>query len=1123
MADNSAADFVLGIDLGSNSVGWAAVRIADDQPCGIMLQGARVFDAAYENYMQGEKEHTTNVNRREARSRRRQTDRRQRRLVKLLRLLQRFTLLPAVQQVPEVFRRSPGWRGTLDSSHLERDGEIRQDYFNWLDHTIRSSQSFVRYRSMVGSPEPDQTLPYILRAAALRQKLEPDHLGRALYHLAQRRGFLSNRVRPVKEDEEEGIVAGEIGELRTRMGDRTLGQTFAGCSPASQPLKKDERIRKSRTERKMYKDEFALIWKNQQQYHGELLSDGHRAQVARAIFYQRRTRTRPSAIGWCELEPNRRRAPAYLLNTQRFRLLQKVNDLTIRSFGEPERNLTRDQRTDLTRALELQGDLEFKEVREILHLKKSHHFNLQGGKESKMPGNRTASQLYKIFKSQWPTFLDEQRDKIVGDVHSILSVPDEDDRKRRAALYLKKYGRESAAEDLARSTLEGGYLGLSSAAIRRLMPFLKRGVQYGAIAADYSNLSDQNCLQLLGRLDQGLSYEEARRGLFPEVAAASEVLPLLPPVRQVVRSLLNPVVMRVLTEMRKVVNRVVRLHGKPQRIYIELARDLKKSKKQREKMADEMRATQAARIKAAKLIEGRTGNPHPSEEDKRKVQLFDECGSRCPYCPNSISERDFLGSGTEIDHIIPKTMVLDNSLSNVVLCHTGCNSAKGNRTPFQAFSGDAYTSMLSTVKKFSGKKWLIEEKLRRFKMDDEKLKKFLEDFSSRQLNDTAYAARSAADYLGLLYGGKVDADGKQRVFTTTGKYTAYLRNIWNLNSVLNDGETDHGGWEPKERTDHRHHAIDALVIALTTPSLIKRLMDAVRRAQSEGQRRVRLDEPWKNFLLEVQERKKHIGISHRVFKKVSGPLHKENFYWTPEGERKPGISIGERRIHKTVDQNMTLGLAEKIPDDAKAVRDAIMKKLDEPDGQAKKFRDENNLPFLKAKDGRRTPIKRVQIADTIKTFTFGEGRSSRSARPAGNHHLEIYCVTDSQGNEKAWKAECVTMIEAYRRLKAKEPVIHQQDDAGNKIKLSIAPTETLRCEGVREGISLNGLFVVRSISQEEKTRRIKIEMVDVNDARPQTAIKHADGWITIAPNELRKLKARKVVVSPLGEVSEAHD
>jgi len=1127
MDDQLAGDFVLGIDLGSNSVGWALLRLANGKPCGIIRQGSRVFDAAYENYMQGEKEHTSNVNRRDARHRRRQSKRKRRRIVKVFHILQRFGLLPPTDDVPEPFRKSATWVESSDCNHRERRGDIRQDYFNWLDKTIRSSPWFVdRCRSRT-YPEPDQTLPYILRAAACDEPLEPYFVGRALYHLAQRRGFLSNRVRPVKEDEEEGVVASEISELKERMraeNTETLGHFFAGRSPAGQPLEVNQRIRRNRTERRMYKDEFPRIWQEQEGHHADLLTEECKKQLHRAIFYQRGTRQRASAIGWCELEPGRRRARAHLLISQRYRLLQKVNDLRISRSGEPQRDLTREERGALIYELERRGDLKFSEVRDILSLKKSHRFNLQSGGESKMPGNRTASQLYKVFGDEWLSFSDELRQKIVGDVHSILSVRDEDDRKRRATLYLRKYGRESAAEDMAKSTLEGGHLGLSGAAMYKLMPFLERGVSYGHIAPDYRCLSDEIARQLLDKLDQGLSYQEARKGLLPDIAPTTEPLPMLPPARDVVRSLLNPVVMRVLTEMRKVVNAVIRrFGGKPLRIYIELARDLNKSKEQRETMAVEMRANEAARRKARGLIEELTGDPYPSREDIRKVQLFDaQSNGLCPYCLHHMGERSFLGSGTEVDHIIPRNCLLDDSFLNVVLCHTECNGAKGDQTPFQAFSGkpDLYAQMLKAVSKFSGKKGIIEEKLRRFKMDGEELEKFVADFSSRQLNDTRYASRAAAEYLGLLYGGKVGSDGKQHVFTTTGKYTSLLRNIWNLNSILKDGETNHGGWEEKKRADYRHHAIDALVIALTTKRRIDELMEAVRRAQNEGKRRPRLDDPWPGFLLEVRQRVNDIVVSHRVSTKVSGALHQENFYWARGEGRQPGLSIGERRIRKPVDRSMTRERAERIVD--AGVRKAILEKLDEHGGDAKKFSDPKNLPSLGLRGELRTPIKSARIADTIKTFTFGEGDNARAVKPARNHHLEIYAETDSHGNEKRWKAKCVTMIEAYRRLRAHEPVVQQEHGSGTKFKFTIAPTEVLRCDGEQDGKALRGLFVVKSVSQEEKARSIKIEMVSVSDARPQPEIKKAHARITKSPNELFKWGAKKVVVSPLGEVSEAH-
>src|SRR5208283_5530720 len=102
----------------------------------------------------------------------------------------------------------------------------------------------------------------------------------------------------------------------------------------------------------------------------------------------------------------------YLLVAQRFRLLQKVNDLEIELPGEPPRYLTKEERAKLTDTLELQGDLSFHKrrkvngrpipsVRDLLGLPKTVSFNLQRGGEEKMPGNRTTSQFQSVFGERW--------------------------------------------------------------------------------------------------------------------------------------------------------------------------------------------------------------------------------------------------------------------------------------------------------------------------------------------------------------------------------------------------------------------------------------------------------------------------------------------------------------------------------------------------------------------------------------------------------------------------------------------------------------------------------------------------------------------------------------------------
>ena len=256
--------------------------------------------------------------------------------------------------------------------------------------------------------------------------------------------------------------------------------------------------------------------------------------------------------------------------------------------------------------------------------------------------------------------------------------------------------------------------------------------------------------------------------------------------------------MRSLTELRKVVNAVIGQYGKPQQIHVEMARDLKKSKKQRQAATEINRRNEKARAEAAGKITAEAGLADPKPLDIRRVQLAEECHWMCPYTGRSISMRSLLGPEPQFDieHIIPFSRSMDNSFRNLTLCYVPENrSIKGNKTPWQAYHGDPekYEAIRDRVRKFTGDNGMKAAKLQRFEMDDEQLELFLSDFRERQLNDTAYAARLAKKYLGLLYGGEIDAEQRRRVFARSGRSTSDFRKLWKLNSILNDGPSNGGG------------------------------------------------------------------------------------------------------------------------------------------------------------------------------------------------------------------------------------------------------------------------------------------------------------------------------------------
>ncbi len=275
---------VLGLDIGSNSIGWALI---DNENKRITDTGVRVFQEGV-NKDKGA-EVSKNETRRVARGARRSRNRRNYRKNKLMRLLTRNGLLP------------------------KGDNDL-QKVFN--------------------------TDPYLLRAKGLDEQLTPYELGRVLYHLNQRRGFLSNRKSGKSKD--DGVViksATAIQDAMQKNDSRTLGELFSKQNPH------EERIRGHYTFRAMYEDEFEQLWQKQSSFDGEILNESLKKAIKdETIFFQRPLRWDPETIGDCELEPGQKRCPRGDWHARRFRILQTVNNLKINNPDGTQDELTEEQR-----------------------------------------------------------------------------------------------------------------------------------------------------------------------------------------------------------------------------------------------------------------------------------------------------------------------------------------------------------------------------------------------------------------------------------------------------------------------------------------------------------------------------------------------------------------------------------------------------------------------------------------------------------------------------------------------------------------------------------------------------------------------------------------------------------
>ena len=236
-------------------------------------------------------------------------------------------------------------------------------------------------------------------------------LGRVFYHLIQRRGFKSNRREGKKQNEEIGKVKAGISELSKQIAEscaRTLGEYFAGLNPH------ERRIRGRWTARSMYEQEFSLIWQAQQPHWQEVLDADFNAQVRELLFFQRPIAAQEHLIGFCELELKERRASWVSLEAQRFRILQKVNDIAVIAPGDvTERKLTASERDAVYALLDQEGDQTFPALRKKLGLKLVH-FNLERGGEKKLRGNRTNALMRRVFCDSWQEMPPETQAEVVA-------------------------------------------------------------------------------------------------------------------------------------------------------------------------------------------------------------------------------------------------------------------------------------------------------------------------------------------------------------------------------------------------------------------------------------------------------------------------------------------------------------------------------------------------------------------------------------------------------------------------------------------------------------------------------------------------------------------------------------
>ncbi len=586
---------ILGLDLGTNSIGWAIID--KDKILGI---GSRIFPEGVVNLGEGEgKETSKNASRTDDRGTRRQFFRRRLRKRYLLRELAKNKMCPINYASVKLWNQ----KEIFNNENLQK----------WL-----------------------KLNPYELRAKAINEKITLEELGRIFYHMIQRRGFQSNSRSVGADNNEKSVIfkgdlkAGKIGIGETTQSiesNKTLGAYLNEIYPKdNEPFSGSlERIRNRYTTRQMYVDEFETIWEYQKTHYQELTDDlktifggrkkdGHTEDGV--LFHQRPLRSQKHLVGHCTFEPKKTKCPISAIPNELRRIYEWLNTLKCDLAGENV-NITEVDRNKILKLLFSKEKVNFKDIRKSINrLDGYYQFNYKD--DDKIYGSHTISNLSnkKFFGQQWFELSDKEQE----DIWHVLYNFDDRDKLKQYAIDKWNFTDEKA-DKISKFNLKDGYAQLSRKAITNILPFLKLGFTYDIAVAlggvknaltekwdDYGQFMLDNVPEIVRSNFKGGYIEPLKAMLKAECKVtdkqllklyhhssaieAGRLLDKLPvnlEADREIQRIKNPVVITALFEIRKLVNEVIEDYGKPDEIKVELARDLKISKSKRHDIRQEQK------------------------------------------------------------------------------------------------------------------------------------------------------------------------------------------------------------------------------------------------------------------------------------------------------------------------------------------------------------------------------------------------------------------------------------------------------------------------------------------------------------------------------------------------------
>lgn len=871
--------------------------------------------------------------------------------------------------------------------------------------------------------------PYELRARAISEPLLPFETGRALFHLGRRRGFKPARLDHT--DYQSGIRHQAALRLETAMenaGAETVGAFLAKQHRHNQANRQGKtipvRFRPQGKDgsplwmnrRDMVADELVAIWAEQQKHYPAIFTAELLAEVQTILLSQRPAK--PSQVPPCRLYPDDRQAPRSLPVVEAFEILCQLAALELDRGTEGIRRLRCDERDRLRALIESRKSIvKYPAMRKLLGYPAHYRFTAERKGLRGIEPPRLTNAMAKAIGPRWHSITLSAQTALA----TVLNTAEDDQRVHESLQENFPWIGPESRTELAGAPLPGGHSVFGLKAISELLsPMESQTTECTDPATGQVYASPVTCAEAIALI-----------GPAPDQTITGDHLPHYAVLDSLKGSLIgnrvrNPSLHVALGQLRHVVNAIIRTYGVPDGIVVELDRELKLSRKAL--LIDLARIKRSERLEAAHAAWLAEQAIPDTWEHRLMLRLYDELPDDrklCVYTGEPISLATLFDGQVVIDHILPMSLTLDDSLANKTLCYRSAAEQKQERLAAEAFGQDetVWQDILDRAAR------LLPDKLWRFQPDAlARLGKSGPPLM-RHLSDRQHISRLVRSYLETVC-------PYPSTQVATGRLKRWLSHGWGLTAL--EGYATWG---------LRHHAADAAITGSLSATVLQRLAAQFKGSAPPAS----LHAPFRDFVQELDHKLSTVIVSHRPDRRAQGSLHREAVFGS---------------------------VADDI--DGKAYNLVIRKPVDELTNREKmRIRAPVLRAQLTGRSGVIDPaIRHIRVLDHGAPVIIRHGPDGcfeKAVLPHGNH-----CVLVFEQPDGRWIGKAINLFEAVQGTPACINPEAEADAAEPVLRLY--KTDMLQ---LTEEDGVTGFWVIRKL--DPKNNRIALVRHDRVGPFPSTA------------------------------------